>query len=258
MIKKEFLKLSDMELLNSVCSGIVLVEKAFEIFVESRSFSDSYIEPFLLFENKKKQFKSVKLDEFSEECVKTTVKTIRPKPDLFVLAGETEMEDPKTGSIIHFFIIKLYIAGLEEGYIYSSPFSIDSKDNSINLSGLRFAGTDDNVYLPFSIPEGESSSCNTIKMDPKPEFQNRAAFLIGHFEEERLWRDVTVHIADMYCKLGIDKDRKFELVFEISKFGTMTHSVKTAFNEFNEFFMDSYAPKFENIKGKLLLENTKL
>ena len=114
------------------------------------------------------------------------------------------------------------------------------------------------VFLPFEKQVGESSSCNVVKMDPKPPYENRAAFLIGHMDEERLWVDIRTFITDMYCKLAPDFTRMYELIFEISKFGTMTKEMQQEFDQFKIYFERSFVPQFKNIRSSVVLENTSL
>lgn len=245
---------NSMEILETVKEGFSLVEKAKQIFNDSSCDCCTMLDPFVLYAKNQAKIKKVELEEFSEECVQGKIKLAKPGPSCVVIAGGTEVADPKTGKPVYFYIIKLYMKGMEEGYIYSLPYFPD-REPADAFAAIKFAGTDDNCYLEYIAPQGESSSCNALKMDPKEPFDHRAAFLIGHMDEKRLWRDTEVVIADMFCKLAIDTKRKFDLKFEVSKFGTMTDSMKQSFKEFNEYLQDKFYPSFSNIESELLLEN---
>lgn len=247
-----------MDILDEVIEGIDLIRKTTSIFYEKKTNSQTFISPFLLFNTRKTKFKSVALSEFSDECINSNLSKESSFPKCFVLGGESELEDPKTKEKQYFFVIKLYLHGFEQGYIYSIPF-IPSKSNKSNDVGqFRYVGSDNNVYLPIYKLEGESSSCNAIKMDPKPPYSYRAAFLIGHMDETRLWHDVKTVIADMYCKLAPDNDRLFELIFEVSKFGRMTSTMQADYDKFVEYFNNKFVPSFRNVKSSIELENTRI
>jgi len=246
-----------MEILNNVKDGFALVEKAKDIFNASVSECCSMIDPFVLYFKNPNKIKKVDLEEFSESCVQEKIKLAHSKPGTTVLAGATEVADPKTGKPVYFFIIKLYLKGMEEGYIYSLPYTPATEGSEGVFGNIKFAGCDDNCYLEYVAPQGEGSSCNAIKMDPLAPYDHRAAFLIGHMDEKRLWRDAEVVVADMYCKLAVDKKRKFELKFEVSKFGSMTDSMLDSFKDFDNYLKDTFCPLFENVTAELLLENIK-
>lgn len=245
-----------MEVLASAHEGLGLVKKAQELFIEKRTAGANFVDPFMIVPHKRGKQKIMQLAEFSDECVNGNISSLAKKPDFFILAGETVVDNPKTGGTDSFFIVKFYLASAEQGYIYSIPFN--SVDGHLEVGDLRYIGSDANVYLNYKAPEGEGSSCNAIKMDPEPPYEYRAAFLIGHMDESRLWIDVNNLIADMYCKLALDTTRKFELIFEVSKFGRMTYSMQTEFDKLKAIFTDSFACHFPNIKSDLQLENTRL
>lgn len=245
-----------MKIITNIIPGIKLANEALNIFKNIKAESSRFIDPFLLYFNYKERLKHIYLEDFTDECIKKHLSNTFQTPNVFVLAGESKIEDPKTGTIQHFYIIKLYIEHMNQGYIFSVPFSVDN--NKTAFEDIKYAGSDDNVYLENKIPEGEGSSCNTIKMDPKLPYYHRAAFLIGHMDESRLWFDTEQMLTDMYCKLALDTNRNFELIFEISKFGKMTPEMQTTFDKYNDYFINVIAPYFQHIKGKLQLENTKL
>lgn len=247
-----------MEVLDSVKIGVELVQSAFDLFQKGYSESAEFVKPFIMYRGKRHTLKTEDLEEFSEACVQQKLRIPSVLPGCFVLAGETEIQDPKSNEVKHFFVIKLYLQNMEEGYVYSVPFIPASVDKPVQISPLKFVGSEANGFLPFETPEGESSSCNVIKMDPKPPYDNRAAFLIGHVDEERLWRDLQTFISDMYCKLAPDFSRLYELVFEVSKFGKMTKEMQLEFDKFQSYFEKEFVPQFKNIRSSVVLENTRL
>jgi len=248
----------EIELLQSVCKGVELVKYAESFFKEEHTRNKEFINPFILYFNKKGAIKRDVLDELSDESVKINLRSIAHKPTCFVLAGETELENAKTNTLDHFYVMKLYVQGLEEGYIYSTPFLINQENVRSEMKHTRYVGSDKNIFYTPLKKEGESSSFNAIKMDPSSTYEYRAAFLIGHMDEARLWLDTKTVIADMYCKLAIDTSKKYELIFEISKFGSMTIQMNNSFTQFQEFFFNEFSPSFNHIKGELQLGNTTL
>lgn len=247
-----------MEVLDSVKIGVELVQNAYELFKKGHSETAEFVKPFILYRGKRNTLKTEELEEFSESCVQQKLRIPSVLPSCFVLAGETAIENPKTNEINHFFVIKLYLQEMEEGYVYSVPFTPSAVDKTAEIGALKYVGSENNIFLPFESPKGESSSCNVIKMDPKPPYENRAAFLIGHMDEVRLWRDVKTFISDMYCKLAPDFNRMYELVFEVSKFGKMTIEMQNEFDKFQSYFDKNFVPQFKNIRSSVVLENTRI
>lgn len=242
-----------MDLLNSVSVGVEMVKIAVGIFTEEKQRVSFFVKPFVLYPDTLNTPIKVELKEFTEACVKEKL-DVAPIPlSCFVLAGETSVENPKTKQINHFFVVKLYMKDMEEGYVYSLPFS-----SELEIGKLRFVGSDANLYLPFTKHEGEGSSCNVIKMDTLAPYDYRAAFLIGHVNEPRLWIDVKVLISDMFCKLAPDEHHQYELIFEISKFGTMSPEMQAVYDGFKTFFDTQFLPLFCNITSEVKLENAHL
>jgi len=245
-----------MNLLNSVIEGISVARKVESLLIHRKSNNSDFISPFLFYRKSLKKHDEIPLSEITEDCITETFNSLQKTPLYIVLAGETEIVHPKTNEIQHFFIVKLFIKGLENAYVYSIPFKMN--EDTFSPSNIKYAGCEKNIVYAYSQPQGEGSSCNTIKMDPKPPYENRAAFLIGHMDEERLWHDTKILIADMYCKLAVEENRLFELIFEISKFGKMTQEMDADFKNFQSYFDKTFAPSFENIKSELQLGNTTL
>lgn len=226
-----------------------LVEKAVTVCSGRKSHSPDFVNPFIIVKTKSNAQQVFELEEISVDAVQQSLSNFPKMPDFFVLAGETSVEDPKSKTIQQFFIIKLYFAGAPAGYIYSVPFSQTEK--AVTFDDIRYVGSDNNDFLEYSELEGEGSSCNAIKMDPKAPYDYRAAFLIGHMNEERLWVDVDRLVTDMYCKLAIDSTRQFELFFEISKFGNHTPTMEKSYTSFKTYFDAEIAPAYAHVRAEI-------
>ena len=243
-----------MQLLKYTGETLGLVNEALSRFVALKSEGNNFVAPFILFK-KGNETITTQLETFSEECIGGILETCDFTVNGFVLAGETQLLD-KTGKEQHFFVLKLVVDGLENVYVYSVPFSPGMNHKDLFNLTPRFAGSEPNGFFPSKSIKGEESSCNALKMDDLAPYDYRAAFLIGHFDETRLWHDTRTIISDTYCKLAFDKQRRYEFIFEISKFGEMTETMKEEFNRLNTFFTKNFASLFSHIKSAVCLENT--
>lgn len=244
-----------MKTLNTIIKGFELIKETIEI-LKNESFKNEFVKPFIVIDINN-NINIIHLNKYSDEEIKNEIFNQIVHPECFILAGETEISNNKTGEIQNNYIIKLYINSMEYAYIYSIPLKTTNSNIKL-MSDIKYAGAEINNIYNYQKPIGEQSSCNTIKMDATEEYNYRAAFLIGHLNEERLWLDTETVIADMYCKIGLDINRSFELIFEISKFGQMTNSMQTKYNEFNTYFYSNFRNIFTHIKGEIQLENTVL
>jgi|GEM_PF-5741936 len=245
-----------MEILRHVNTGIDLLEESIRIFKSEKKSNKQFLQPFIVFMDKKKRISHKTIGEMTEESICSALQQIPTKIATFVLAGETVLENPKTKAEQYFFVAKLYFEDAPQGYVYSIPFSY--ADGSVEYEQLKYAGSDNNCYLKHCEPEGEGSSCNVIKMDPNPPYEYRAAFLIGHVDEKRLWNDTDKLVADMICKLALETEKHYELIFEVSKFGHMTTTMQEQFDVFDAFVKTEIFPKYSHIKAEMQLENKRI
>jgi hypothetical protein len=243
-----------MQLLNRVAETIGLVGEAYEQFIESKTEEDKFVNPFIIGMVDNEQI-MIELEEYTEACVNDSLQMFGKTVEGFVLAGETQLFNPKTNQDQHFFVIKLIVEGLENSYVYSLPFVPEDDLEKLKQKPLRFAGSEPNTFFTYHSLEGEPSSCNALKMDNIPTSDYRAAFLIGHFDEVRLCADLQNTIADTYCKLAFDRLLRYDFIFEASKFGRMTETMVAEFDRINACFEEQFVPHFPNIKGVLRLEN---
>ena len=138
-----------MEQLDRVKEGVELVRCAFDLFKKGHSETAEFIKPFIMYRGKRSTLKTEGLEEFSEACVQQKLRIPAVLPACFVLAGETEIENPKTHEVKHFFVIKLYLQDMEEGYVYSVPFSPASVDKPAQIAPLKFVGSEGNGFFAF-------------------------------------------------------------------------------------------------------------
>ena len=244
-----------MHVLKNVGETIGLIHEALQLFVDIKVEKGAYVAPFILYHGLD-DVVMFELEEFSEPAIIDAVKKANCPVHGFVLAGDTQLLNPKTGKDQHFFVVKLAVDGLENCFVYSVPFSPDNYLGEISKLSLQYAGSEPNTFFKATAHQGEVSSLSAIKMEDKAPYHYRAAFLIGHFNEERLWSDTLNFMAEIYCKFAPDTTHRYDFVFEVSKFGQMTGTMVSEFKRMNAFFSEEFEPLFEHIDGEMKFENT--